>query len=278
MPQLDPNPLPPADTPAPPQPSPHEEPTPMLDVHPAHHAANSWRDFFIHIATIVLGLLIAVSLEQTVEYFHHRLQATEARELLRRELEVNRQTLEDNDYSLRMHEKHLTAALAMLAQLRTHTLPPDAHFITNRSWSPMDASAWKTARESGAAAYLTQEEQSSFDLSSWDAELFNSNSEQASLALGRATMVTRMGFLAINPASAKLPTDDKPVLMGRSGDKAAEAAWALRAADVQQLSRLTPVQIDRLELAIQSSLYDDQDLLNTCLNLRRRYILQSKEK
>jgi hypothetical protein len=49
----------------------------MLDVHPAHHAAHSWRDFFIHIATIVLGLLIAVSLEQTVEYFHHRHQRQE---------------------------------------------------------------------------------------------------------------------------------------------------------------------------------------------------------
>ena len=24
----------------------------MLDVHPAHHAASTWRDFFIHIATI----------------------------------------------------------------------------------------------------------------------------------------------------------------------------------------------------------------------------------
>ena len=31
----------------------------MLDVHPAHHAASSWKEFFIHIATIVLGLLIA---------------------------------------------------------------------------------------------------------------------------------------------------------------------------------------------------------------------------
>lgn len=44
----------------------------MLDVHPAHHPANSWKEFFIHIATIVLGLLIAVGLEQTVEYFRHR--------------------------------------------------------------------------------------------------------------------------------------------------------------------------------------------------------------
>ncbi len=47
-----------------------KEHDPMLDVHPAPHAAHSWKDFFIHIATIVIGLLIAVGLEQMVEYFH----------------------------------------------------------------------------------------------------------------------------------------------------------------------------------------------------------------
>src|SRR6267378_75685 len=62
----------------------------MLDVHPAHHAASTWRDFFIHIATIVLGLLIAVCLEQTVEYFHHRREVAEVREELRGEREANK--------------------------------------------------------------------------------------------------------------------------------------------------------------------------------------------
>jgi hypothetical protein len=38
----------------------------MLDVHPPHKAAHTFKDFFIHIATIVIGLLIAVGLEQTV--------------------------------------------------------------------------------------------------------------------------------------------------------------------------------------------------------------------
>ena len=52
----------------------------MLDVHPAHHAASGWKEFFIHIATIVLGLLIAVGLEQSVEYFHHRQELAEVRE------------------------------------------------------------------------------------------------------------------------------------------------------------------------------------------------------
>src|ERR1700733_10097267 len=50
------------------------EPIPMLDVHPPHHAASTWRDFFIHIITSVIGLLIAVGLEQAVEYLHQRHQ------------------------------------------------------------------------------------------------------------------------------------------------------------------------------------------------------------
>src|ERR1700733_13966836 len=66
-----------------------KEHDPMLDVHPAHHAANSWRDFFVHIATIVLGLCIAVGLEQTVEFFHHRYLVAETREALRVEREEN---------------------------------------------------------------------------------------------------------------------------------------------------------------------------------------------
>jgi len=35
----------------------------MLDVHPPHTSTHTWRDFFIHIATICIGLLIAVDLE-----------------------------------------------------------------------------------------------------------------------------------------------------------------------------------------------------------------------
>jgi hypothetical protein len=51
----------------------------MLDVHPPHAPTHGWRDFFIHIATIVVGLLIAVGLEQTVEHFHERQQLGELR-------------------------------------------------------------------------------------------------------------------------------------------------------------------------------------------------------
>jgi hypothetical protein len=48
---------------------------PMLDVHPPHEPIHTWKGFVIHIATITIGLLIAIGLEQMVEYFHHRHQA-----------------------------------------------------------------------------------------------------------------------------------------------------------------------------------------------------------
>jgi hypothetical protein len=76
-----------AETPATPEIS-----APMLDVHAPHEGIHTWSDFFTHIATIVIGLLIAVGLEQTVEYFHHRRQVAEVRESLsvERRFNINR--------------------------------------------------------------------------------------------------------------------------------------------------------------------------------------------
>jgi hypothetical protein len=62
----------------------------MLDVHPPHHPTHSWRDFFIHIATIVVGLLIAVGLEQIVEILHHRHQRQELQRNLQEDSVANR--------------------------------------------------------------------------------------------------------------------------------------------------------------------------------------------
>ena len=43
------------------------EEKPVIDIHPPHQAAHSWRDIFVHLATITVGLFIALSLEGCVE-------------------------------------------------------------------------------------------------------------------------------------------------------------------------------------------------------------------
>jgi len=49
----------------------------MLDVHPPHSPSHTWKDFFIHVGTICVGLLIAVGLEQSVEAIHRHRQREE---------------------------------------------------------------------------------------------------------------------------------------------------------------------------------------------------------
>lgn len=236
----------------------------MLDIHPPHEAAHTWKSFLIHIVTIVIGLLIAIGLEQTVEYLHHRHQAHEARRRLLAEVKTNGEIARNDAYAVRMHEKHLREALLVLDRARSHASLPTDHIISARPWSPAQVAAWKIARDSGAAGYLSAAEQATFELANWDAQTFNADMIAAGVAVGRATAVVNVGLLDGN---AVLPSVARAVYYGDKGDAAAEEALTQRSAGTAEISRLTPAQIDRLEEAIQASIYDDEELLNDCRHL-----------
>jgi hypothetical protein len=135
---------------APPPAEIEKEREPMLDVHPAHHAASTWKEFFIHIATIVLGLLIAVSLEQTVEYIHHRHQVAETREALRieRRININHFAMETEEF-YRFVPK-LETDLAIFQYLKVHPHAPKEQWPGSLSGYHMMSrytdAAWKTAQ------------------------------------------------------------------------------------------------------------------------------------
>jgi hypothetical protein len=61
----------------------------MIDVHAPHKSDHTWTDFFIHIATICVGLIIAIGLEQTVEAVHHLHQRHHLEDNLRAELRAD---------------------------------------------------------------------------------------------------------------------------------------------------------------------------------------------
>ena len=69
----------------------------MLEVHPPQHAVSSWRDFFVHIATIVVGLLIAVGLENAVERIHDHYELSETRAALVQEQKANEAAWADDE-------------------------------------------------------------------------------------------------------------------------------------------------------------------------------------
>ncbi len=130
----------------------------MLDVHPPHEAAHTWKDFFIHIATIVVGLIIAVGLEQTVEYFHHRHQIHVTRERIREEAQLNRQILLADEHGLERIEANLDQTLAVVRSLKTQkaaaTEAPDFTFALQGFYD----AAYSSARDSGVLSLMPYDE------------------------------------------------------------------------------------------------------------------------
>lgn len=134
----------------------------MLDVHAPHEEIHTWTAFLIHIATIVVGLVIAVGLEQTVEYFHHRHQVAEAREslLIERRINVNRFAVLTDEFH-RFVPK-LQANLQVFRYLRAHPNAPTSQLPGKLDWLTMSITfadtAWKTAQQSTILQYMPSDE------------------------------------------------------------------------------------------------------------------------
>ena len=135
---------------------------PMLDVHAPHKTIHTWKDFFIHIATIVIGLLIAVGLEQTVEYFHHRHQVAEMRKALEVERHINA-----NEFGVLTEDFHrvipkLQENMAVYKFLQLHPGAPPEQWPGRLSWVSITGyffdSAWKTAQQSDVLQYMPRAE------------------------------------------------------------------------------------------------------------------------
>jgi hypothetical protein len=115
-----------------PLPSRLEHSVTVLDVHAPHEGVHSWRSFFIHIATIVVGLFIAVAIEQTVESIHHRGESKDLQEQMRAVFETNLV----ND---RRNLKQFVTERAYLTELRA-AINARLHGQTNSSAPPMQDS------------------------------------------------------------------------------------------------------------------------------------------
>jgi hypothetical protein len=151
----------------------------MLDVHPPHHTPNSWRDFFIHIATITVGLLIAVGLEQTVEAIHHHHQREYLEDQMHEESERNldlvksqlvfaTQTLHYTDQCQQALE-----AAPRSGDMVTLAFPPNNVTISGNSGGLLispSRSTWAVAKAAGTVALLPSERAKVYTRLDLDAE------------------------------------------------------------------------------------------------------------
>jgi hypothetical protein len=141
-------------------PPPQEKP--LLDVHPVHAPVRAWRDFFIHIATIVVGLCIAVGIQQTVEFVHNHYQRAEMQQALRLEREDNYKTFSANTVAWRWGIAELENNLLVFRYLQQHPGTPQENLPGVLLWATSNFSfgsaAWDAVHQSGLVALLAREE------------------------------------------------------------------------------------------------------------------------
>ena len=128
-----------------------------MDVHPPHKPIHSVKEFLVHLLAITIGLLIALGLEASVEWVHHRHQAQDARENILQEIRDNQKDVVEYLNTLPAQEKALEDNLGVVNDLQ-HGRPHKPLEVF--SWSNMrfQDSAWNAASSSGAIGFMGYDE------------------------------------------------------------------------------------------------------------------------
>lgn len=116
---------------------------------------HGWRDFLLHLVTITIGLLIALSLEGIVEWQHHRHLVHEAEASLHAEIKSNADGMASTMASLHKNQAQLTRDIDVLKTLiATGHLPRHSSMTINFSIVTFDDVSWKTAQSTDALSYM----------------------------------------------------------------------------------------------------------------------------
>jgi hypothetical protein len=128
-----------------------------MDVHAPHEPVHTWKDFLVHLSIVTIGLFIALMLEAGVEYWHHRHVVAEARANIREELENNHENAQKDIGYLSKNLKNVAGNIRTLREMETE---PKAHgsLENTMSFASLDDAAWRTARDTGALAYMPYDE------------------------------------------------------------------------------------------------------------------------
>ncbi len=173
----------------------------MLDVHPPHSPTHTWKDFFIHIATIVVGLLIAVGLEQTVEAVHHHHQREDLIAEFRGECERN---IKLADTNLKNMQSDRAWEKAWLETLRKSATDPRVATIvlparpSANQYEGVTRSVWAISKSNGTAALLPEGLAEMYDRTDHESDEVYVSADQYTATLRHLSNVARADGFAFN--------------------------------------------------------------------------------
>jgi len=129
----------------------------MSNVRSLHPTTHHWRDFFVQIAAIAIGLLLALGLDRVVGYFHERRQLAQARLDLKVEIEQNRRAWEKNKAEVQRIQKELEADLSIIQALQSKS-PPAGKLDYSENFYAIVDGPWQAVRQNGSLSLMPNDE------------------------------------------------------------------------------------------------------------------------
>jgi hypothetical protein len=127
-----------------------------MDIHAPNEPIRSLKDFLYHMLTVVLGIVIALSLEGMLEWGRHRRLVRETEEFLASEIRINQARLEAGLARAPDAEKRLRQAIRMAQnrQAKNKSKDPDTRLDLSFGLFPLNSTNWTEAQSSGALSLM----------------------------------------------------------------------------------------------------------------------------
>lgn len=122
-------------------------------------AAHSWREFLIEIGTIVVGILIALGLEQSIEAFHERQLAREAGDAIDAEMGADLDLITSRLSRQPCIDRRLDQIAALLKDWKSGKAPPAGLTLGDPGDAPLIDQRWRANLNSGRFSQQSSAEQ-----------------------------------------------------------------------------------------------------------------------
>jgi hypothetical protein len=246
----------------------------MLDVriphvHAPHGEMGGWRGFVTHIAVIAIGLLLAVGLEQGIEYLHHQFQRETLESQMRETFQSNARRAEQNIQVL----SNLRAYLVELRNAvnsrnaRAPSSPPNVLDQRNFVYAPPpNLGAYEASKINGSVSLLSLNRIRLYDRIEFQHNLMQHSFLRFYDSLGELRAFADRFSRTDDSIRSGLP---QPNIADLSPAQLVEYQTLL--ANTIQYSRQYTTQLTNLELSYQAMFrgVDDVDTLLDAVDKRR---------
>ena len=161
----------------------------MLDVHLPHKKIHGVGEFFLHLFTISIGLLIAVGIEAAVERHQHRELASEARDTMTAEIRKNSGSVAEAIQDIDQEQQKLKRNLAEIRKVQLNPGDPASRSLRldiSFNTTGLEDTGWRTAQATGALAFMPYADSERFTSIYSTADTFLKNQDHLSEDESRA--------------------------------------------------------------------------------------------